>query len=101
MTATMKANRIHMFGGPEVILFEYVPRPTPGRRDYAVQFARADLLDAQQLVVRVGQVLPLERLDRPTRCWRVCGRCRPAKSCSTPWATHNIAVESILESSGI
>src|SRR5579864_8056475 len=41
MTATMKANRIHMFGGPEVILFEDVPRPTPGTGDYAVQFARA------------------------------------------------------------
>ena len=41
MTATMKANRIHMFGGPEVILFEDVPRPTPGTGDYAVPFARA------------------------------------------------------------
>jgi hypothetical protein len=29
MTVTMKANRIHVFGGPEVILFEDVPRPTP------------------------------------------------------------------------
>ncbi len=27
---TMKANRIHVFGGPEVILFEDVLRPTPG-----------------------------------------------------------------------
>ena len=27
---TMKANRMHVFGGPEVILFEDVPRPTPG-----------------------------------------------------------------------
>ena len=28
-TVTMKANRMHVFGGPEVILFEDVP-PTPG-----------------------------------------------------------------------
>lgn len=30
MSVTMKANRIRVFGGPEVILFEDVPRPTPG-----------------------------------------------------------------------
>ena len=30
MTVTMKANRIHVFGVPEVILFEDVRRPTPG-----------------------------------------------------------------------
>ena len=27
---TMKANRIHVFGVPEIILFEDVPRPTGG-----------------------------------------------------------------------
>ena len=31
MTVTMKANRIHVFEGPEIILFEDVPRPTPGK----------------------------------------------------------------------
>ena len=30
MAVTMKTNRIHVFGGPEVILFEDVPRPTGG-----------------------------------------------------------------------
>jgi len=37
MTVTMKANRIHVFGGPEVILFEDVPRPTPGTREVLVR----------------------------------------------------------------
>jgi NADPH:quinone reductase-like Zn-dependent oxidoreductase len=37
MTATMKANRIHVFGGPEVILFEDVPRPTPGTDEVLVR----------------------------------------------------------------
>jgi hypothetical protein len=30
MAVTTKANRIHVFGGPELILFEDVPRPTGG-----------------------------------------------------------------------
>ena len=30
MILTMKANRVHAFGGPEVIVFEDIPRPTPG-----------------------------------------------------------------------
>jgi NADPH:quinone reductase-like Zn-dependent oxidoreductase len=33
----MKANRIHVFGGPEVILFEDVPRPTPGTGEVLVR----------------------------------------------------------------
>lgn len=37
MTVIMKANRIHVFGGPEVILFEDVPRPTPGTREVLVR----------------------------------------------------------------
>jgi NADPH:quinone reductase-like Zn-dependent oxidoreductase len=37
MTVTMKANRIHVFGGPEVILFEDVPRPKPGAREVLVR----------------------------------------------------------------
>ena len=36
MTVAMKANRIHRFGGPEVILFEDVPRPTPGTGEVLV-----------------------------------------------------------------
>ena len=37
MTVTMKANRIHVFGGPEVIHFEDVPRPTPGTGEVLVR----------------------------------------------------------------
>jgi len=37
MTVTMKANRIHVFGGPEVILFEDVLRPTPGTGEVLVR----------------------------------------------------------------
>lgn len=33
----MKANRIHAFGGPEVILFEDVPRPTPAAGEVLVR----------------------------------------------------------------
>jgi hypothetical protein len=36
-TVAMKANRIHVFGGPEVILFEDVPRPTPGTGEVLVR----------------------------------------------------------------
>jgi NADPH:quinone reductase-like Zn-dependent oxidoreductase len=59
----MKANRIHVFGGPEVILFEDVPRPTPGRGEVLVRVHAAGVgpWDAQ---VRAGrsalpQPLPL------------------------------------------
>jgi NADPH:quinone reductase-like Zn-dependent oxidoreductase len=37
MAITMKANRIHVFGSPEVILFEDVPRPTPGTGEVLVR----------------------------------------------------------------
>lgn len=37
MTVTMKANRIHVFGGPEVILFEDLPCPTPGTGEVLVR----------------------------------------------------------------
>ena len=37
MAVTMKANRIYVFGGPEVILFEDVPRPTPGTGEVLVR----------------------------------------------------------------
>ena len=58
MTVTMKANRIHRFGGPEVILFEDVPRPTPGTDEVLVRVHAAGVgpWDAQ---VRAGRsVLP-------------------------------------------
>ena len=63
MTVTMKANRIHVFGGPEVILFEDVPCPTPGTGEVLVRVHAAGVgpWDAQ---VRAGrsalpQPLPL------------------------------------------
>ena len=37
MSVTMKANRIHVFGGPEVILFEDAPCPTPGTGEVLVR----------------------------------------------------------------
>ena len=37
MSLTMKANRIHRFGGPEVILFEDVPRSAPGTDEVLVR----------------------------------------------------------------
>jgi NADPH:quinone reductase-like Zn-dependent oxidoreductase len=54
MTVTMKANRIHRFGGPEVILFEDVPRPTPGTSEVLVRVHTAGVgpWDAQ---VRAGR----------------------------------------------
>jgi NADPH:quinone reductase-like Zn-dependent oxidoreductase len=36
-TETMKAVRIHKFGGPEVLQFEDVPRPEPGARQVLVR----------------------------------------------------------------
>ena len=58
MTVTMKANRIHVFGGPEVILFEDIPRPAPGTGEVLVRVHAAGVgpWDAQ---VRAGHsVLP-------------------------------------------
>ena len=40
MTATMKANRIHRFGGPEVILFEDLPRQRLARTRFWSEFMR-------------------------------------------------------------
>jgi NADPH:quinone reductase-like Zn-dependent oxidoreductase len=57
----MKANRIHVFGGPEVILFEDVPRPTPGTGEVLVRVHAAGVgpWDAQ---VRAGRsALPQPR----------------------------------------
>src|SRR5215469_11738601 len=63
MTATMKANRIHVFGGPEVILFDDVPRPTPGTGEVLVQVHAAGVgpWDAQVRAGRsaIPQPLPL------------------------------------------
>lgn len=37
MAITMKANRVHVFGGPEVIVFEDISRPTPGTGEVLVR----------------------------------------------------------------
>jgi NADPH:quinone reductase-like Zn-dependent oxidoreductase len=59
----MKANRIHVFGGPEVILFEDVPRPTPGTGEVLVRVQAAGV-GPWDALVRAGrsalpQTLPL------------------------------------------
>jgi NADPH:quinone reductase-like Zn-dependent oxidoreductase len=65
MTVTMKANRVHMFGGPEVILFEDVPRPTLGTGEVLVR-GHASGVGQWDAWVRAGrsalpQPLPLTR----------------------------------------
>ena len=44
MTVTMKANRIQVFGGPEVILFEDMPRPTAGTGEALVRVHAAGVV---------------------------------------------------------
>jgi NADPH:quinone reductase-like Zn-dependent oxidoreductase len=63
MAVTMKANRIHVFGGPEVILFEDVPRPAPGTDEVLVRVCAAGV-GPWDALVRAGrsavpQPLPL------------------------------------------
>lgn len=58
MTVTMKANRIHVFGGPEVILFEDVPRPTPGPGEVLVRVHAAGVGPWDALVRAGRSALP-------------------------------------------
>jgi NADPH:quinone reductase-like Zn-dependent oxidoreductase len=37
----MKAVRVHIFGGPEVIVIEELPIPSPGRGELVVRVAAA------------------------------------------------------------
>src|SRR5215472_16765823 len=41
MTETMKAVRIHSFGGPDVLCFEDVPKPEPGRNELLIRVEAA------------------------------------------------------------
>lgn len=58
MTVTMKANRIHVFGRPEVILFEDVPRPTPGTGEVLVRVHAAGVGPWDALVRAGRSALP-------------------------------------------
>ena len=58
MIVTMKANRIHVFGGPEVILFEAVPRPTPGTAEVLVRVHAAGVGPWDALVRAGRSALP-------------------------------------------
>jgi len=46
----MKAARIHNFGGPEVIVFEDVPRPMPATGDVLVRVAAAGVAPSDALI---------------------------------------------------
>jgi hypothetical protein len=87
MTVTMKANRIHVFGGPEVILFEDVPRPTPGTGEVLVRVHAAG----------VGRGMPWYELgvahyhslcrSRSAQILRALSRRPPQAIALFPWAT--------------
>ena len=58
MSVTMKANRIRVFGGPEIIQFEDVPRPTPGVGEVLVRVYAASV-GPRDAWIRAGcSVLP-------------------------------------------
>ena len=54
---TMKAVRIHEFGGPEVLRFEEAPRPEPGRGEVLVR-VRATGLNPVDAAMRSGRMAP-------------------------------------------
>jgi NADPH:quinone reductase-like Zn-dependent oxidoreductase len=58
MTVTMKANRVHRFGGPEVILFEDGPRPTPGTDEILVRIHAAGVGPWDALIRAGHSALP-------------------------------------------
>ena len=58
MTVTMKANRIHAFGGPEVILFEDVPLPAPGTDEILVRVHAAGVGPWDALIRAGRSALP-------------------------------------------
>jgi D-arabinose 1-dehydrogenase-like Zn-dependent alcohol dehydrogenase len=87
MTVTMKANRIHVFGGPEVILFEDVPRPTPGRGEVLVRVHAAGV-GPWDAWVRAGRsaVRRLDHGDVLSWCTNRCATfCAP--STGIQWET--------------
>jgi NADPH:quinone reductase-like Zn-dependent oxidoreductase len=54
----MKANRVHRFGGPEVILFEDLPRPTPGTDEILVRVHAAGVGPWDALIRAGHSALP-------------------------------------------
>jgi NADPH:quinone reductase-like Zn-dependent oxidoreductase len=57
----MKADRVHEFGGPEKIILEEVPKPTPGQGEVLVP-VRAAGVGPWDARVRAG------KSAIPTRC---------------------------------
>ncbi len=58
---TMKAIRIHSFGGPEVLKYEDVPRPTPANGQVLIRL-RAASVNPLERAIRQGvmqQVMPV------------------------------------------
>lgn len=66
MTDTMKAVRIHEFGGPEVLRYEDTPRPVPGLDEVLVRVHAASL-NPPDLYLRDGyRALPPEWRPNPS-----------------------------------
>jgi NADPH:quinone reductase-like Zn-dependent oxidoreductase len=62
--ATMKAVRIHSFGGPEVLVYEDVPRPEPGPDELLVRVHAASV-NPVDWKIREGKVPWLSRDKLP------------------------------------
>jgi NADPH:quinone reductase-like Zn-dependent oxidoreductase len=58
MSVTMKANRVHVFGGPEVVRFEDIPRPIPGAGEALVRIHAAGVGPWDSWVRAGRSVLP-------------------------------------------
>src|SRR5688500_11001203 len=65
----MKAIRIHNYGGPEVLVYEDAPRPTPGVGEVLV---KAYVRSQQQS----GLLVPISSSSSPTSAWVADARCR-------------------------
>ncbi|WP_347402868.1 NADP-dependent oxidoreductase [Protofrankia symbiont of Coriaria ruscifolia] len=63
-TATMKAVRVHAFGGPEVLMYEEVPRPEPGPGNVLIRVHAAGL-NPPDWYARTGFANIPEELGRP------------------------------------
>lgn len=82
MAVTMKANRIHVFGGPEVILFEDVPRPTPGTGEVLIRVHAAGVGPRARSRRPARAIAPFQSV---TRCSGLPIPALPARTHNTPW----------------
>lgn len=60
----MMAARVHAFGGPDVIRYEHVPRPSPGPGEVLVRVAAAGF-NPSDIGFRAGVMRDIVRLDLP------------------------------------